>query len=117
MIKIFDDEYKVNMTNTSDLDVVLEKMEEVDEFYVARAESNKNIVEVDKKILIYTLDYLLKYKDEDAILIIKQFINNWNKFNKDESKFIYEKLSKKIDNDNITDEYIQTWVLSLEIQY
>lgn len=115
MIKIFGDEYKVDMTDNSDLDDVLEKMEEVDEFYIARAKASKNIVEVDKKILIFTLDYLLNYKDEDAILIIKQFINNWHKFNDEESKSIYEKLSKKIVNDNITEEYIQTWVLSLEI--
>lgn len=116
MIRIYDGEHGVDVSDHADIDEVIEVMEKLDDVYKHRSEIVSDLITIHKDILFYSLLHIIDNVNDDSMPILKEGIKYWETFSKEQQKVIIEKLLNNIDNETLIDEEIQMWLESLKLK-
>jgi len=109
MIKVFENDYEVNIDNNIDLNEILKEMEQIDDMYRQKNIEKKHFISTNSTIVFYAFNYNIELMNKDTLPLIHLIIKNWDKFDKIEQNVMLEKISKKIES-NYLDDVVISWV-------
>ena len=109
MIKVFENDYEVNIDNNIDLNEILKEMEQIDDMYRQKNIEKKHFISTNSTIIFYAFNYNIELMNKDTLPLIHLIIKNWDKFDKIEQNVMLEKISKKIES-NYLDDVVISWV-------
>lgn len=114
MIRIYDDNLKVDIEDNCDVEDVIKVMEELDQVYKNRSKQNSKNVTVNRDTLLIAFYAMTDQPGAELERITHEIKGSWSILSQLQKDKLTTQLNTLIEEEKIKDEELITWIKTLE---